>query len=396
MRRGLVAAIVGALALCAPLPAHAAQRLVTIATPSAFVDPATVAFNGGPFATLEANVLLPDGYDEHRTRRWPVLFLLHGVGDNHKDWANPARGDIARTAKDFPGIIVMPEGARGFYTDWWNGGKRGSPGWESYDLRELVPLVQRRFRVLAGRRWHAIAGLSMGGMGAAYLAGQLPGFFGSAALFSGFVDHQRPEIQAAFSAVAQVSYTDIFGPIDGFYATAHDPSRIPANLRATRVFVAAGNGLSQPGVPGSPGAATTGGLVEAEIRQQNDAFVEAARAAGVAVTYRTGFGVHDWPYWRRYLREAIAWGLFAPVEEQPEGWTYDTSATEGRMWDLRYRFAAPPERVERFVRNGIVLRGEGSGTVTVETARNCSLTLALPFEVSLPVRRGNRCGPQQG
>ena len=75
----------------------------------------------------------------------------------------------------------MPEGDRGFYTNWWNDGRRGDPGWERYDLEELIPLVERRFRIRRARRWHAIAGLSMGGMGTMYLASQRPHYFGSAA-----------------------------------------------------------------------------------------------------------------------------------------------------------------------------------------------------------------------
>jgi len=65
---------------------------------------------------------------------------------------NPANGDLRNTAKGFRGIIVMPEGDRGFYTNWWNNGERGSPAWERYHLDQLVPLVERRLRIRQGRR----------------------------------------------------------------------------------------------------------------------------------------------------------------------------------------------------------------------------------------------------
>ena len=65
----------------------------------------------------------------------------------------------------------------------------------------------------------------MGGLGATYLATQLPGYFGSAATFSGFVQHQRPEVGLALQTVGEVGYTDIFGSMGGFYASGHNPTR---------------------------------------------------------------------------------------------------------------------------------------------------------------------------
>jgi len=73
------AALVCALAWAGS--AHAEQRIETIETPSVNVDPAHAVFNGPPPSVLKANVLLPDGYDG--VRPFPVLFLLHGVGDSY-------------------------------------------------------------------------------------------------------------------------------------------------------------------------------------------------------------------------------------------------------------------------------------------------------------------------
>src|SRR5436305_75468 len=106
--------------------------------------------------------------------RSSVLYLLHGHGDSYDAWANPYRGDVEDIARGFPGLIVMPEGAQGWYADWWNDGKRADPGWERYYLDELIPLVERTYRIRKGREWHAIAGLSMGGEGSVFLAEQRP------------------------------------------------------------------------------------------------------------------------------------------------------------------------------------------------------------------------------
>jgi len=384
MRRA--AATAAALAvMVAPEPAAAAQRLITIDTPSRHVDPARVRFNGANHPRrLRANVLLPEGYDGKR--RFPVLFLLHGVGDNFESWTKPATGDIVQTAKGLPAIIVMPEAGRGFFTNWWNGGRRADPGWERYYIDELIPLVGERFRVLPGRANHAVAGTSMGGFGAGWLGTQIPGYFGSVASFSGFVQHQRAEIEVGLRLFGEVEYTDIFGPRDGFYATGHNPTRLAEGLSHTRVYVTVGDGTADPGAGSSPATVTAGGAEEAALRAQSEEFVAAARAAGAQTTYVPLPGVHDWPYWRRHLRDAIAWGLFRPVPEAPGSWSYLTVAQTGEMWGLRYRFLTPPAELVKFERAGKRLRARGAGTVSLAYAAGCELTAALPFDRALPPR----------
>jgi S-formylglutathione hydrolase FrmB len=382
MRKAAAAALGTLLVVLAgAAPAGAAQRLVTIATPSKNVNPAHA---GGPVKLdkLRANVLLPSGYDGRR--RFPVLFLLHGAGDSYSSWREPTKGDILNTARGLGAIVVMPEGAKGFYTNWWNGGKRSDPGWERFDLDELVPQIERRFRVLGGRRNHAVAGLSMGGFGASYLGEQLPGYFGASASFSGFVQPQRPTVQAAFKQVAGVNFEDIFGPISGFYASGHNPTKLVANLRDTRVYVTVGDGVGEPAAGDSPAVVAAGGAVEAELRQQNDQYVQALRSAGVSTTYVPLHGVHSWFYWRRALRAAIRWGLFRPVAEHPRNWDYRTVAFRGRMWALRYAFASNPPVVERIQRVGTVMVGSGSGTVHLVNGAGCGFTAPLPFRRAVP------------
>jgi S-formylglutathione hydrolase FrmB len=68
------------------------------------------------------------------------------VGDNYTSWAKPGLGDIRNTAKDLGAIVVMPEAARDFYTNWFNEGRRGDPGWERFYLDELIPQVEREYR----------------------------------------------------------------------------------------------------------------------------------------------------------------------------------------------------------------------------------------------------------
>jgi S-formylglutathione hydrolase FrmB len=387
-----VRAVLVAAAIAALLPAGSAEaaKLVRFTTTSRYVNPKSpkVTFNHVHRAGLPApqslpvNVLLPDGYDGKR--RFPVLYLLHGHGDTYDSWADPKNGDIVHLAAGLPAIVVMPEGGRGWYADWWNAGKRGDPAWERYHLDELVPLVERRFRIRAGRRWHAIAGLSMGGEGAMLYAEERPGYFGSVASFSGPLSIQRPEWPDGFDTQGE-DHNDVFGDpaAQRFYWTGHNPTALVDNLRHSRVFVAVGDGT-----PTRPGEVSNyfGTLAEGDLRQHANDFVAAAQEAGVRVTYDPRRGIHDWPYWRQHLTDAMHWGLWEPVTAHARAWTYSTVASASRAWGFRFAFAKPPATVETFHLDGSRLSGSGSGTVRIRRPDGRTLTKTLPFSVVLPKR----------
>jgi len=386
--RGLISSIAALVVACVLAPAAGASRLEVIDAPSEHVDPRTATFAGGrPIDALRATVLLPDGYDG-RTRL-PVLYLIHPTGGDHGTWAREGEGHIAETAKGLNAIVVMPDAGLGFLTNWWNDGRRAAPAWERYYLEELIPLIEERYPIRRGRRWHAIAGYSMGGMGAPFLAGQRPSYFGAAVSLSGFPSIQRPYLEPGWKTFSGVEYRDVWGPAPDFYATGHNPVALTDNLRHTRLFVSAGNGVPRPGVPRDAGAAVVLpvlSMLEHESRLESDDLVAAARASNVRVTYLTGDGVHDWPYVNEDLRAAIRWGLFEPVAKSPSRWSFRTVAQQGNAWGLRYAFAEPPAVVQTLRFDAPVLSGEGRGSITITTSRRCRMTATLPFRRKLPKR----------
>ncbi len=377
-----------AATVAGPGPAEAAT-VKTWTIDSRFVDVAKVQFNGpapaagAPGRALRVNVALPDGYDGRR--RYPVLYLLHGHGDSFDSWAKQKDGDLARTAAGLKAIIVMPEGAQGWYVNWWSGGARGRDGreWERYFSDELIPLVERRLRIAPGRANRAVAGLSMGGEGAALFAALLPGYFGSIATFSGPLSLQRLEWPTAFDTQGQ-QHQDVFGdPADqAFYWTGHNPTALVGNLAHTRVFVRVGDGIPDP-ADGEERQNTFGQLAEAELHQHAEDFVRAARGAGVDTTYEPRQGIHAWRYWRDALASAIRWGLFKPVPASPSTWSYRTVATTGRAWDVRYTFSPAPATVQTLTRHGRILEGRGTGNVRIAVAGYRHFTATMPFRVTL-------------
>jgi S-formylglutathione hydrolase FrmB len=383
------ALIVGLLAAAlVPAASADASRLVRFTTTSKYVNPANpkVQFNDThrpdlpPPKALPVNVVLPDGYDGKR--RFPVLWLLHGHGDTYNAWVAPKNGDLLHLAAGLRAIVVMPEGGRGWYTDWWNGGKRADPAWERYHLDELLPEVGRRFRIRRARRWHAIAGLSMGGEGAMYYAERRPGYFGSVASFSGPLSIQRPEWPTGFDTQGE-DHNDVFGDPDAqsAYWAGHNPTALAGNLVHTRVFVAVGDGH-----PTHAGEVSNyfGALAESDLRQHATDFVDEAHKLGLDVTYDPRPGIHDWPYWRQHLIDAMHWGLFGLVRRHPREWDYTTINQRNRVWGLRIGFQKPPGELATFTRSGRFLRADGSGTVQIRVPGGTRRTRKLPFSLKMP------------
>ncbi len=382
--------------------AGAAQKLVRIATPSSHIDPSTQGLAGPVHpgmpehpGKLMANVLLPNGYTPKK--RYPLLLLFHGAGERFDSWADPVLGDIAKTAKNLNAVIVMPEGGHGFYTNWWNEGGRDNPGWETWVRDELLPQVQRRFSIRPERRYHAVAGFSMGGFGTWLTASMLPGYFGTAVPLSAFASIREPSSVTFFkTASGGTPYETVYGPADGFYAEGHDPVALGSNLAHTRLDVRTGDGQPDPAVrpqndPAHPDHVDEQDalslILEGGLKSQNDTAVAAVRAAGSkTIDYTVHKGSHDWEFWRLDLKASIRKGLFRPVPQVPKRWTYRTAATSGQAWDIHFEFSPPSAALATFERVGRKLKVTGSGNVTISDGNGCWYTGDLPFTRTLPAR----------
>jgi S-formylglutathione hydrolase FrmB len=364
-----------------------ANQLVTITLPdrNGEIPSSWLTYPGPP----RADVLLPDGYDPGKS--YPLIVFLPGFSNTYTV-LDADMMDAQHVLSGLQAIVVSPEGEKGWYADWYNNGAYGTPQWESYILDEALPQILARYRILAQRRYHALFGVSMGGLGTGYLGGRLPGFFGSIGVLSGYVDTQIvPELPTlGMDALTGVAPGSVVGPSTGFYATGHNPTALVRNLQYTRVFMSAGNGIPTPpdGTGGGQGNAEEAGV----IRPMSDAYDAALKDAGIDVTYQAHNGCHCWPDFQDELRAAIAWGPFKPVIDHPENWVNDTVATHGQLWDIGYQFAAHPNAVVRFTRAGSRLQISPAGTsVTLTTSRGCVLHLATPADLQVPSKS---CAPR--
>lgn len=116
--------------------------------------------------------------------RCPVVYLLHGFGDNHKGWITK-KPDLKRHADEKGIIIVCPDGNNSWY---WDSPVDSTFRYETFVAKELVAYTDKYYPTVPRATGRAITGLSMGGQGSLYLAVHHPDVFGAAGSMSGGVD----------------------------------------------------------------------------------------------------------------------------------------------------------------------------------------------------------------
>ena len=215
-----------------------------------------------------AFVYTPPGYDQDTTKRYPVLYLQHGWGENEYGWGVQGRtawimDNLIAENKCRPFIIVMTYGMT-------NDTRPGGPGglrnfdikpFETVLVEELIPHVDANFRTMSDQPNRAMAGLSMGGMETKMITLKNLDKFSQIGLFSGgSISMEDVEKAAGFKEKVKL------------------------------VFVSYGSkelGGDRPNRSGDPKANT-----------------EALKAAGInSHFYVSPNTAHEWQSWRRSLRE---------------------------------------------------------------------------------------------
>jgi putative tributyrin esterase len=236
-------------------------------------------------AALPYNVILPSDYKRgsSKNRRYPVLYLLHGLGGSAADWVS-ARAHVADYAAQYPFIIVVPEGKDGWYTD-------GPAPNETYFVEELIPDVDRRFRTLPTREGRAVAGLSMGGYGSMKFALKRPELFAFAASMSGALavaswtpDQRIPEF-------VRPSVDRVYGEAGSRVRLENDVYKLVRELTPERAKAL-------------PFLYLDCGTEDFLLSNSRD-FSALLTEKKVAHEFRELPGEHSWPYWDRQVQEVL-------------------------------------------------------------------------------------------
>jgi S-formylglutathione hydrolase FrmB len=165
-------------------------------------------------------VFLPASYStpQAQAQRYPVLYLLHGLGGNAQSAALDgewnALQDLRRDHKVGDFLVVAPDGGDTFYIN----SRDGKTLYGDFFLREFMPYIERSYRVRPGRTSRGITGFSMGGYGALRIAFGHPDLFGAVSAHSAALMREPPlgvNAGAASGNPAAQLLTRVFGnPID--------------------------------------------------------------------------------------------------------------------------------------------------------------------------------------
>ena len=140
--------------------------------------------------------ILPPSYDaaESAARRYPVLYFLHGLGDNEQSLVNFGGWNLLENLQDARRIgeyiVVTPAGGTGFYIN----ARSGTNRYEDFFIREFVPAIERAYRIDPRRERRGLAGVSMGGYGALRFAFAYPELFASVSAHSAALMESVPRV----------------------------------------------------------------------------------------------------------------------------------------------------------------------------------------------------------
>jgi enterochelin esterase-like enzyme len=234
-------------------------------------------------------IYLPPGYNTSE-RSYPVLYLLHGLGDDHTGWiqfgeVRHITDKAINEGKATPMIIVMPDGNNdviGYYNT-----ADGAWRYEDYFFEEFLPHVEDKYRIKSEKRFRAIAGLSMGGGGSFIYALHRPDLFSSACPLSAYVGPDKLKDLELFKHPNPDSLTEKEKSdyIDKYHAVKLIENLPKEEIASVRWYIDCGDDdfLSIPNCE-----------VHIAMSKRN-----------IQHEYRVRQGHHSWTYWRESLPEVL-------------------------------------------------------------------------------------------
>lgn len=242
-------------------------------------------FSSSLNSTMKFYAVLPEGYPKGQ-ERYTTLYLLHGFSGDHTNWVKLT--DLVKNLKEYKYIVICPDAKNSWYS---NSVTMQNANFEDYIIKDVIPYIDKKYRTKQTKFSRAIAGLSMGGYGAAKFALKYPGTFFFAGCISPAI--QFPEgledsaIVARRSKESNKSVRDMFGEKrndkwnenDIFYLTEK------ANPKAAPYFYLSVG--SHDGIP--------------EIIDLTHSFAAALRKKGIAFEMHETSGGHDWKFWDKEI-----------------------------------------------------------------------------------------------
>jgi len=234
-------------------------------------------------------IYLPPDY-EISQRSYPVLYLLHGAGDDQTGWVQFGEvqwiADKAiREGTVTPMIIVMPDantGQRGYFND-----IKGECRYDEFFFQELMPYVEKNYRIKGEKRYRAVAGLSMGGGGSFMYALHHPELFSSAWPLSAYIGPLN--LDEAKNRLNQMNVKATDEEIETYFKKHNALNLIndmPVDqVKSVRWYIDCGD--------------------DDFLFEGNSLVHIAMRKKQIPHEFRIRDGAHNWTYWRESLPEVL-------------------------------------------------------------------------------------------
>ncbi len=234
------------------------------------------------------NLILPKDYDANKTKRYSVIYLLHGLTGHYDNWTSKTK--LAEYAAKYDYIIVTPEGDNGWYSD---SGSVPNDKYESYIVQELIPEIDRNYRTNADKNHRVIGGLSMGGYGSLKFGLKYPDKFALVGSFSGALQAASLSVKTlgnGWKALTD-SIASVYGADDSPTRSANDIFKLvremPAEKLPTLPFMYISCG-------------TEDGLITT-----NREFTALIAGKKIPHEFRELPGIHDWKFWDAQVLEFL-------------------------------------------------------------------------------------------
>lgn len=228
LARAFMAALILAASFFFAAPSRAAGRAECGAVPSKILR-----------GSVPYCILLPPGYDSNKSRRYPILYFLHGMHENAEILLDSGGWDLIQDLWNQHQIgeylIVTPSADDTFYINSLN----GREDYQSFFIREFMPYIEHRYRVRDERSQRGIGGVSMGGYGALRFAFLYPQLFVAVTAHSpALIDEPGAQITPGVAdEITQFVGTAFGAPFDREYWARESPFTVvkthphPAGLK---------------------------------------------------------------------------------------------------------------------------------------------------------------------
>ena len=191
-------------------------------------------------------VILPPSYDADKTRRFPILYFFHGLGDNEQMFIHAGGFNLVQDLWERGQIgeflIVTPNADATFYIN----SRDGKVRYEDFLVQEFLPGIETRYRARPGRANRGVAGVSMGGYGALHLAFRHPQLFSAVSAHSPAIIDKLPAFTAptpAGGGRSRVLGATFGSPPDPAFWDHNSPLTLArsANLAGVKIYFDSGD-----------------------------------------------------------------------------------------------------------------------------------------------------------